>query len=214
MPLGAKDLCGDANLQSGWGNARDVLTKQFVDCCGLLIWDQRWPVCSPSTRMRSSGWRTGLCVDSAQQIIAEVGSTAATFPSREVSLLLGGRLPRRRRECRRELQPSLSEGQPPHAARSQPDRQCRSQNQRKHLRDRVSPLSPALGHNQAIGAIAHRQCRLIWLILHQGVRYEERGPAVTKQTKQRHTARMIRELRALGYRIETPNPQASHAQAQ
>jgi hypothetical protein len=30
---------------------------------------------------------------------------------------------------------------------------------------------PRLGHNQAIGAIAHRQCRLIWLILHQGVRY-------------------------------------------
>ena len=28
---------------------------------------------------------------------------------------------------------------------------------------------PRLGHNQAIGAIAHRQCRLIWLILHQGV---------------------------------------------
>ena len=41
---------------------------------------------------------------------------------------------------------------------------------------------PRLGHNQAIGAIAHRQCRLIWLILHQGVRYEERGPAVTKQS--------------------------------
>jgi transposase len=34
---------------------------------------------------------------------------------------------------------------------------------------------PRLGHNQAIGAIAHRQCRLIWLILHHGVRYEERG---------------------------------------
>jgi hypothetical protein len=27
---------------------------------------------------------------------------------------------------------------------------------------------PRLGHNQAIGVIAHRQCRLIWLILHQG----------------------------------------------
>jgi hypothetical protein len=24
-----------------------------------------------------------------------------------------------------------------------------------------------LGHNQVIGAIAHRQCRLIWLILHR-----------------------------------------------
>ena len=53
---------------------------------------------------------------------------------------------------------------------------------------------PRLGHNQPIGAIAHRQCRLIWLILHQGVRYEERGPAVRKQSKQKRTARMIRQL--------------------
>ena len=68
---------------------------------------------------------------------------------------------------------------------------------------------PRLGHNQAIGAIAHRQCRLIWLILHQGVHYEERGPAVTKQSKQRRTARMIHQLRNLGYRIESPNPQPS-----
>lgn len=66
---------------------------------------------------------------------------------------------------------------------------------------------PRLGHNQAIGAIAHRQCRLIWLILHKGVRYEERGPAVTKRAKQKRTARMIRQLRNLGYRIELPDPQ-------
>src|SRR5258706_16125922 len=64
---------------------------------------------------------------------------------------------------------------------------------------------PRLGHQQTIGAIAHRQCRLIWLILHQGVRYEERGPAVTKQSKQMRTTKMIRQLRSLGYRIEPPN---------
>ena len=58
---------------------------------------------------------------------------------------------------------------------------------------------PRLGHMQTIGAIAHRQCRLIWLLLHQGVRYEERGPAVTKQSKQRRTCKMIRQLRSLGY---------------
>jgi hypothetical protein len=46
---------------------------------------------------------------------------------------------------------------------------------------------PRLGHNQTIGAIAHRQCRLIWLILHRAVRYQELGPAVTKQSKQRRT---------------------------
>jgi Transposase IS116/IS110/IS902 family len=57
---------------------------------------------------------------------------------------------------------------------------------------------PRLGHKQAIGAIAHRQCRLLWLVLHQGVRYEERGEAVTKRSKQKRTAKMIRELRSLG----------------
>lgn len=31
-------------------------------------------------------------------------------------------------------------------------------------------LVPRLGHAQAIGAITHRLCRLIWKILHQGVR--------------------------------------------
>jgi len=39
---------------------------------------------------------------------------------------------------------------------------------------------PRLGHNQAIGAIAHRQCRLIWLILQRESVTKERGPAVTK----------------------------------
>jgi hypothetical protein len=72
---------------------------------------------------------------------------------------------------------------------------------------------PRLGHNQAIGVIAHRQCGLIWLIRHQGARYEERGPAVSKQSRYQRTWRMIRQLRNLGYRIELPNPQASQAQA-
>ena len=63
-------------------------------------------------------------------------------------------------------------------------------------------LVPHLGHAQAIGAIAHRLCRLIWKILHQGVSYEERGPAVTKHRAQRRAAKMIRELRNLGYRVE------------
>ena len=59
-----------------------------------------------------------------------------------------------------------------------------------------------LGHAQAIGAIAHRLCRLVWKILHDGVTYEERGPAVSKERAHRRAARMIRELRSLGYRVE------------
>ena len=73
---------------------------------------------------------------------------------------------------------------------------------------------PRLGHNQVIGVIVHRQCRLIWLILHQGTRYEERGPAVTKRSSYQRTWRMIRQLRNLGYQVELPNPQPSSAGAQ
>ena len=61
-------------------------------------------------------------------------------------------------------------------------------------------LVPRLGHNKTIGAIAHRLCQLIWMILYKGVRYEERGPAVCEQSKRVRTVRMIRTLRKLGHR--------------
>jgi len=67
-------------------------------------------------------------------------------------------------------------------------------------------LVPRLGHAQAIGAITHRLCRLIWKILHQRVRYEERGPAVSVEAKKIRMRKMIRELRTLGYRIELISP--------
>src|SRR6266516_3891630 len=156
----------------------------------------------------------GLGVDSAQQIIAEVGPTAATFASGKcLSSWVGAcpgdeesagvnyshRSPKGNRHMRRILNQTANA-----AART-----------KGSIFDIVYRRSvPRLGHNQAIGAIAHRQCRLIWLILHQGVRYEERGPAVTKRSKQLRTWKMIRQLRSLGYRIEPPNPQPSQAQAQ
>src|SRR5216684_5265424 len=60
-----------------------------------------------------------------------------------MSLLVGRCLPGRRRERRRKLQPPLSKGQPSHATLTQSSGECRSQNQRKHLRAGVSPLGPA-----------------------------------------------------------------------
>jgi transposase len=156
----------------------------------------------------------GLGVDSAHQIIAEVGPTAATFPSEKcLSSWVGA--------C-----PGDEESAGVNYSRRSPKgnrhmRRLLNQTANAAVRTKGSIFEivyrrsvPRLGHNQAIGAIAHRQCRLIWLILHQGVRYEERGPAVTKQSKQKRTARMIRQLRSLGYRIETPKSQPSQAQAQ
>jgi transposase len=144
----------------------------------------------------------GLGVDSAQQIIAEVGATAATFPSpKQLSSWVGAcpgdnesaevnyshRSPKGNRQMRRVL------NQAANAA-------VKTKGSVFELVYRR--LVPRLGHAQAIGAIAHRLCRLIWKILHQGVSYEERGPAVTKQRAQRRAAKMIRELRSLGYRVE------------
>ena len=156
----------------------------------------------------------GLGVDSAHQIIAEVGPTAATFPSEKcLSSWVGA--------C-----PGDEESAGVNYSRRSPKgnrhmRRLLNQTANAAVRTKGSIFEivyrrsvPRLGHNQAIGAIAHRQCRLIWLILHQGIRYEERGPAVTKQSKQKPTARMIRQLRSLGYRIESPNPQPGQAQAQ
>jgi transposase len=155
----------------------------------------------------------GFGVDSAQQIIAEVGPTAATFPSAKcLSSWVGAcpgdeesagvnyshRSPKGNRHMRRLLNQAA--------------------NAAVKVKGSIFEIIyrrcvPRLGHNQAIGVIAHRQCRLIWLILHQATPYEERGPAVTQQSKYKRTWRMVRQLRQLGYRIELPNPQPSQAQA-
>lgn len=144
----------------------------------------------------------GLGVDSAQQIIAEVGAEAATFASaKNLSSWVGA--------CSGEEE---SAGVNPNHRSPKGNRHMRrilNQFANAAVKHKGSifevvyrRLVPRLGHNQAIGAIAHRLCRLIWLILHRGVRYEERGPAVNQRSKQQRTARMIRELRSFGYRVE------------
>ncbi|MGB7436619.1 MAG: transposase [Candidatus Acidiferrum sp.] len=87
----------------------------------------------------------GLGVDSAQQIIAEVGPTAATFPSEKCLSSWVRDCPGDDESAGCKLQPPLSKGQPPHATLTQSSCERSSQEQRKQLRDRVSPLGPAPG---------------------------------------------------------------------
>ena len=144
----------------------------------------------------------GLGVDSAQMIIAEVGAKAAAFASaKHLSSWVGAspgdeesagvnrskRSPKGNRQMRRVL------NQAANAAVKHKGSIFEIVYRRLVLR---------LGHSKSIGAIAHRLCQLIWIILHKGVRYEERGPAVREKSKRARTLRMIRTLRTLGYRVE------------
>jgi transposase len=87
----------------------------------------------------------GLGVDSAQQIIAEVGASAATFPSPKHLASWMGACPGNEESAGRQLQSPLPEGQPPNATAPQSSGECRGQSQRHDLRDCVSPARPAPG---------------------------------------------------------------------
>jgi len=156
----------------------------------------------------------GLGVDSAQQIIAEVGPAAATFRSEKCLSSWAGACPGDEESAGVNYSHRSPQGNR-HMRRLLNQAANAAAKTKGSIFEIVYRRSvPRLGHNQTIGAIAHRQCRLIWLILHQGVRYEERGPAVSQKSKRARTARMIRQLRSLGYRIEPSNLQPSQVQAQ
>jgi transposase len=144
----------------------------------------------------------GFGPDSAMQMMAEVGPKAAEFrTAKKLSSWVG-----------------VCPGNEESAGESHSTRSPKGNRQMRRLLDQAAQsavkvkgsifevtfqrLLPRLGYQQAIWAIAHRLCRLLWLILHQGVRYEERGPAVSAKSKRTRAARMIKELQKLGYRVE------------
>jgi transposase len=151
----------------------------------------------------------GLGVDSAQQIMAQVGAGAAAFPSKkDLSSWVGA--------CPGDNQSAKVNSSSRSPKGNRPMRRVLNQaaNAAVKLKGSIFEILyrryvPRLGHNQTIGLIAHRLCRLIWKILHQGVRYEERGPAVSRKSQENRTARMIRQLRKLGYRVELANSQSA-----
>jgi transposase len=154
----------------------------------------------------------GFGVDSAMQMIAEVGVEAARFmTAKELSSWVG-----------------VCPGDQESAGKSQSTRSPKGNrymrrllNQAAHSAVKVKGsifeitfkrLLPRMKYKSAIWAIAHRLCRLLWLLLTKRVDYEERGLEVSAKSKRVRTSRMIRELKKLGYRIEGgPVEAAAHA---
>ena len=153
----------------------------------------------------------GLGADSAQQIIAEVGATAATFPSEKHLSSWVGACP-----GSEESAEVNNSGRSPHGNRHM--RRILNQAANSAVKHKGSIFEilyrryvPRLGHKHTIAIVAHKLCRLIWKILHRGMRYEERGPEVNQKSKQARAQKMIHALRRPGYRVEPTTPQPAMA---
>jgi transposase len=148
----------------------------------------------------------GYGVDSAQQIIAEVGPTAATFPTAQQLASWMGSCP----------------GREETAGKSKSDRSPKGNRMMRRVLNQVAQAAvkakgsifqrllrrwlPRLGYKKAIWAMVHRLCRLTWKILHEGVRYIEYGDGPNPRAVMARARRTIRELRALGYEIHISPP--------
>ena len=156
----------------------------------------------------------GLGVDSAQQIIAEVGAQASTFPSAAELTSWVGTCPGKEESAEQNRSSRSAKGnkylrrvlnQAAHAAVTKKGSYFQSVFRR---------LLPRLGYQSAIWAIAHRLCRLVWKILHEGVRFIERDCEADPRAKKQRAQMLVRALRKLGYQVSiTPLNQVTATNA-
>jgi hypothetical protein len=143
----------------------------------------------------------GLGVDSAQQIIAEVGAQASTFPSAAELTSWVGTCPGQEESAEQNHSSRSAKGnkylrrvlnQAAHAAVAKKG---------SYFQMLFRRLLPRLGYQSAVWAIAHRLCRLVWKILHEGVRYIEQGGEADPRTKKGSEQETVTPPAEMGFLI-------------
>ncbi len=143
----------------------------------------------------------GFAADSAQQVIAEVGAQASTFPSAAKLAAWVGTSPGQQESAEQNHSSRCPKGnkymrrilnQAAHAA---------VKKNGSHLQAVFRRLLPRLGYQAAIWAVAHRLCRLAWKILHDGVQFVEQGSESDPRRKRQRALKLLRTLRRLGYDV-------------
>jgi transposase len=152
----------------------------------------------------------GFGVDSGQRIIAEVGADAAAFPSAGEFASWVGYCPGSNVSAEQNHSSRCPKGNQYVRKLLTQAAQAAVKKKGCHFQKVFYRFLPKLGYNGAICVVAHRLARVLWKILHHGVRYLERGIETNPKAKQRRVQKLTRALRQLGYAVTiTPvNPEA------
>ena len=152
----------------------------------------------------------GFGADSAQQVIAEVGVQASTFPSAAHLASWVGTNPGRQESAEQNHSSRSAKGNKFVRRILTEAAQAAVKTKGSHFQVVFRRLLPRLGYQQALWAIAHRLCRLVWKILHEGVHYIEQGAQRDPKALKQRMYTMARSLRQLGYNVNLevtiPNP--------
>src|SRR5437588_11280024 len=114
--------------------------------------------------------------DAAHQILAELGPTAAAFPSAPQACSWVGACPGREESAGQSTSNRAPKGNRPMRRLLNQCASAAVKTKDSFFQHLFRRLTPRLGVKKAIWAVAHRLLKIIWKILHQGVEYVEHGP--------------------------------------
>lgn len=143
----------------------------------------------------------GFGADSAQQVIAEVGPKAEMFASPANLTAWAGTCPGRNESAEQNHSSRSPKGNKYLRRVLTEVAQAAVKTKGSHFQAEFRRLLPRLGYKQALWAVVHRICRLVWKILHEEVGYIEYGPNPDPRRRQLRAKALLRSLRQLGYDV-------------
>ena len=143
----------------------------------------------------------GLQPDSAQRIIAEIGPSAEAFATAGNLASWVGVCPGEEESAEKNHNPRSPKGNKQMRQILTQVAQAAVRTNGCHFQAEFRRKLPRLGYAKAIWATAHKICRLVWKILHQGVSYIEYGEYPNPKARKRRVQKMLQSLRKLGFEV-------------
>jgi transposase len=144
----------------------------------------------------------GFGAESAQQILAEVGPEARSFDSPDQFASWVGCCPGRSESAENNRSSRCPKGNRFVRRILTQAAQAAVKKKGSFWQRTFRRWLPKLGYPRAIWAIAHKLCRLVWKVLHEGVPYVEQGHESSPKAKQQKAQKLIRALRRMGFAVQ------------